>query len=212
MNVQPLIRFSRRGFTLIELLVVVGVIAILSAIAVPNFLEAQIRSKVSRVQNDMRTLATALEAYAVDTNTYPYTVSFFDPVPSKRLQPLTTPVSYLTSLPRDPFERKSQGTYERTVLSIDPSEPLDMYVYNIGTIDVGLGGGTDSTRRRQWSVASGGPDLLMEFPYYAFTPSFVRTNVHLAYIYDPTNGTVSRGEIFRRGGYQPDSIPGLRNY
>jgi prepilin-type N-terminal cleavage/methylation domain-containing protein len=59
------------AFTLIELLIVVAIIAILAAIAVPNFLEAQIRSQVSRVQGDMRSLAVAIESYRVDTNAYP---------------------------------------------------------------------------------------------------------------------------------------------
>jgi prepilin-type N-terminal cleavage/methylation domain-containing protein len=63
--------FSRRAFTLIELLIVVAIIAILAAIAVPNFLEAQTRAKVSRVKADHRTIATALESYAVDNNIYP---------------------------------------------------------------------------------------------------------------------------------------------
>jgi prepilin-type N-terminal cleavage/methylation domain-containing protein len=59
------------GFTLIELLIVVAIIAILAAIAVPNFLEAQVRSKVARVKSDHRTIATAIEAYHVDNNKYP---------------------------------------------------------------------------------------------------------------------------------------------
>ena len=60
----------KRGFTLIELLIVVAIIAILAAIAVPNFLEAQTRSKVARIKADQRSVATALEAYHVDGNKY----------------------------------------------------------------------------------------------------------------------------------------------
>ena len=62
---------SKHAFTLIELLIVVAIIAILAAIAVPNFLEAQTRAKVARVKNDLRSVATAIEAYRVDTNKYP---------------------------------------------------------------------------------------------------------------------------------------------
>ena len=61
----------KKGFTLIELLIVVAIIAILAAIAVPNFLEAQTRAKVSRVLSDMRTVNTALETYKIDNNKYP---------------------------------------------------------------------------------------------------------------------------------------------
>jgi prepilin-type N-terminal cleavage/methylation domain-containing protein len=60
-----------KGFTLIELLIVVAIIAILAAIAVPNFLEAQTRAKVARARADLRTMATALETYYVDNVSYP---------------------------------------------------------------------------------------------------------------------------------------------
>src|SRR5262245_1679718 len=60
-----------RGFTLIELLIAVAILAILAAIAVPNFLEAQTRSKVSRVKADMRSLGTALQCYLTDHGAYP---------------------------------------------------------------------------------------------------------------------------------------------
>ncbi|MDX2175310.1 MAG: prepilin-type N-terminal cleavage/methylation domain-containing protein [Candidatus Sumerlaeia bacterium] len=108
------------GFTLIELLIVVAIIAILAAIAVPNFLEAQVRSKVSRAKADMRTIATGLEAYRVDNNRYPDVPSSALPLPpiklginySRRtLTLLSTPISYLTGgLLTDPFAVGSTAT------------------------------------------------------------------------------------------------------
>ena len=59
------------GFTLIELLIVIAIIGILAAIAIPNLLNAVQRGKQKRSMSDMRALATAIEAYAVDNNEYP---------------------------------------------------------------------------------------------------------------------------------------------
>src|SRR5438045_5927489 len=66
---------KQRGFTLIELLIVVAIIGILSAIAIPNLLTAMQRSKQKRSMADLRTIATATEAYATDTNRYPRVTS-----------------------------------------------------------------------------------------------------------------------------------------
>jgi len=90
-----------RAFTLIELAVVVAVLAILSLIAVPHFLEAQVRSKVSRARADLRTIHTALEAYAADANMYP--VGAGGMALAGTLYRLTAPNRYLTSLPTDVF-------------------------------------------------------------------------------------------------------------
>lgn len=60
------------AIVVVGLLVVVAVIGILAAIAIPNLLTAMQRSKQKRTMADMRSIATAVEAYAVDKKTYPH--------------------------------------------------------------------------------------------------------------------------------------------
>jgi general secretion pathway protein G len=61
----------RAGFTLIELLIVVAIIGLIAAIAIPNLRNAMDRAKQNRTLADIKAIATALEQYAVDNNTYP---------------------------------------------------------------------------------------------------------------------------------------------
>ena len=199
-------RAKRNAFTLIELLIVVAIIAILAAIAVPNFLEAQTRAKVSRAKADMRSIGNCLEAYRVDFNAYP-------PIPAQRtdglfpgascpfglrLKPITTPMAYITSNPFDPFQAKVGGPVR------DPTEPIwQTYVYNRGDVR------PPPCNRDEWLINSAGPDLVMTtWSFYDVqdminweSPEIVAlfpTGI-LPARYDPTNGTISIGELFRWG-------------
>ncbi|MFB3895559.1 MAG: type II secretion system protein [bacterium] len=101
-------QYHQMGFTLIELLIVVAIIAILAAIAIPNFLAAQTRSKIARVQEEMRTIGTALEAYDIEYNCYPRQgPAGTCNIASNGLPELTTPISYITSFPKDIFHEES---------------------------------------------------------------------------------------------------------
>jgi prepilin-type N-terminal cleavage/methylation domain-containing protein len=59
---------NRRGFTLVEIMIVIAIIALLAAIATPNFLRARKRAQAGRLMNDLRLLDHAVERYALDTN------------------------------------------------------------------------------------------------------------------------------------------------
>ncbi len=221
----------QKGFTLIELLIVVAIIAILAAIAVPNFLEAQTRSKVSRAQSDMRSLATAIEAYQVDNNVYPPLVarnspflgvstpggvgingpSLYnpgDPGVSSRFIWITTPISYMTTAPRDPFINPRVGTALHPVTET-PQPVYDTYDY-VDAFSVSPGGllggnrGASITSGAEWHIVSAGPDRINAFGggYAGQNALFNQRGVD----YDPTNGTMSEGDIVRIGS-APGPLP-----
>jgi len=59
---------NRGGFTLVEIMIVVAIIALLAAIAVPNFLRARKRSQATRILEDLRIIDSACDQYAIETN------------------------------------------------------------------------------------------------------------------------------------------------
>ena len=58
---------KRAGFTLVEIMIVVAIIALLAAIAVPNFLRSRKRSQATQVLEDLRIIDSAVDQYAIET-------------------------------------------------------------------------------------------------------------------------------------------------
>ncbi|PPK95996.1 prepilin-type N-terminal cleavage/methylation domain-containing protein [Kineococcus xinjiangensis] len=64
-----------QGFTLIELLVVMIIIGILSAIAIPVFLNQRKKAVDSSMKSDLKTIATTIETNFTDLQQYPASIS-----------------------------------------------------------------------------------------------------------------------------------------
>lgn len=174
------------GFTLIELLIVIAIIAILALIAVPNFLEAQMRAKVTRIQNDLRVIATGMESYFSDWGDYPErtdegALSGYASANMRGLLRLSTPLAYLNSVPFDPFGSEVDGDSSRA--------KHRQLTYEVAST------GCSQYTEKGWAAYSCGPDRRDDTDGVPFYPGEVlRTTV-----YDVTNGTVSKGDVLRFG-------------
>lgn len=190
----------RRGFTLIELLVVVAIIAILATIAVPNFLEAQIRAKVAHAEAEMQTIGTALEAYRIDHEDYPGWAQTYL---------LTSPIAYISDLPKDLFPTMradyERFDYEYVPVAKAPDGSVlswqrlwgDWWAFskgptNLAAWEAACASGTEPsewilhwTERsiKLWELKSWGPNHRDDYSLR----------------YSPTNGTISSGDVCRFG-------------
>ncbi len=198
------------GFTLIELLIVVAIIAILAAIAIPNFLAAQTRAKVGRAKADMHSIANALEAYRTDNEAYPTMIEpgFMGGPPAIQgselkwwyvPDSLSTPIAYLSNAAiLCPFG----GNYDKAPYF--PNGLWQRYGYE-NILELSQKAVTWSVFQRRyppvaftwsgpWRLQCIGPDRL-------WNPSE---------LYDPTNGIMSGGDIIRTQldpeGNQPHTL------
>ncbi len=196
---------KQTAFTLIELLIVVAIIGILAAIAVPNFLNAQVRAKVARVKSDLRSMQAASDMYRLDHGAYPWPKLGGNTIAS--VQELSTPVAYLGSVDlQDPF---------------NPENMKDLFEMNVTSyVWVNYRGRWAQGEQGRWGelvdqfpdgyamnsqgpdhVHSGGSHPPLEI-WFDKTVSGGNSGGIRPYdkIYDPSNGLVSKGDIVRYGG------------
>jgi len=197
---------TRRGFTLIELLIVVAIISILASIAVPNFLEAQTRAKVSRIKADMRTISVAVESYHVDCNSYPHrhygsddpeqNTDHYVPDLDTRLDDmkvLTTPIRYIGSLPMDIFDVAVPYNLRR----IDYYDSVTTWraVNYLPTFE------NYRKAAAAYMLVSVGPDGYLGVSQHGAPGGYPTQPYNLVLtffdVYDPSNGTISSGNIYR---------------
>jgi prepilin-type N-terminal cleavage/methylation domain-containing protein len=214
---------NRKGFTLIELLIVIAIILILISIALPNFLEAQLRAKVVKVKGEMRGLGEATGAYYNDWKIDPNVDNMIKTEANRSRiwwgyasHRLTTPTNYIKKIPVDPFPDS-----EKTLLwgwtGIDAKNGIWNAPYLVvvrvrtttpqaelwhfrpfGNSACPNVGGMDpmtwqALGTAPWVYFSAGPDLSATLTYLAVGGKVFAS-------YNPTNGTQSKGDIWT-GGY-----------
>jgi prepilin-type N-terminal cleavage/methylation domain-containing protein len=116
---RKLVSRKSKGFTLIELLIVVAIIGILAAIAIPNLMSAQRKSKYSRSASDTKTAVTQAIVYGNDKNVYPASLA------------VLRNNGYANVSDNDPWNTPYVAAPLMTGASI-PGQTDDIYIYSKG--------------------------------------------------------------------------------
>ncbi len=213
----------KKGFTLIELLIVVAIIGILAAIAVPNFLNAQVRAKVARSFADMKSIVTSVKMLQLDTNHLPIDgwdddtsegreilADVFNGVgdfpeaertTTHYLAVLTSPISYMSSVPIDPFISKltdqdsrgfGSGYTTYIYADVDPKIPGRNQGIAGFNSPVAEQNGLQPMQTGDFGLVGLGPDGI------AGSASGITSERGIPY--NTTNGLQSIGDVYMTGG------------
>ena len=124
------------GFTLIELMIVISLIAILLAIAVPNYNQSLLRAKESVLRQDLFQLRSLISQYTLDKQKAP-----------QALDDLVQ-AGYIKQIPNDPTTGKPDWTVDQEENTImDPSQ-TDTGINDVHSSSTGMG--TDGTAYNTW--------------------------------------------------------------
>lgn len=169
-----------------ELATVVTIIGMLAAIALPNFLNAQIRAKVARSLSEQELIVWALESYFVDEDMYPLNATV-GASQANDLSRLTTPIPYMSQLPRDQFLSPSRYEKNEWMENERNGNPFYFYVnyLQINNERMALAPYSE-TGSANYTVYGMGP---------GFTTDINPLEPNQFVGYEPSNGTTSAGMI-----------------
>lgn len=195
----------RNAFTLIELLIVVAIIGILAVIALPNFINAQLKAKVALCLSNMRSVGTALEMYYLDKKTYPRYAwdSIYNPdAHYMGFRDLTSPVVYIQqSALKNPFISNTQKDeyFTNTGDELDSFFEMGTFQWN-GIIQYPYTFIRTKFPKDIWLLESSGPDGGDNYDTKIYPYLTLRYHSNEGPVYQASNGLFSRGDIFMGGG------------
>lgn len=215
-------RSKQSGLAFIEIIICIAMIGLLTVLAIPRFMRAQTSSQVARAQSDFRHISLALENYKIDLGSYPKMISTYNaiktgwnihPTDIATLERLTTPVAYVTGNrfvdPFEPTHIYTSSTLEQVLTpnSTGLEKANSFYFYgarNYRDNAVWHQSAAHDIDPVWYLLESAGPDRHHHYLWPALNPMTTDTLETRGFlgktIYDPTNGTNSRGSIWRFGG------------
>ncbi len=131
-----LLKFKKRGFTLIELMIVVAIIGILAAIAIPNFIRFQARSKQGEAKANLKSMFTAERSFYQEKDRYSAYVDEIGFAP-ERGNRYTYRLGACTSQ-----ENRSTATVVRDTTGVDTCVSVDTFKYSNMLLNPAYTGGT----------------------------------------------------------------------